>query len=197
MKKLSILSLLLLAACSSLPPEQSTVLKLTNNLALSDIKTSLRLCEEKNYKECERAGQIYNQEKNITQAKIYLEKACNNQIGSACYYLGEMTPITSRETFINANKYLSQGCNLNDYFSCYYLAKLYLITLNGQSTKLPNHDLYIKETRRLLDKACIGRINSACLMIANDLRPFQNQQAEEIKDMCRSGLIEGCETTEK
>lgn len=197
MKNLFMFSFLLLTACSSTPPEQSVVIKVTNNLALSDIKTSLRFCEEKNYKECERAGQIYQQEKNTNQAKIYLEKACNNQIGSACYHLGTLTPITSQATFLESTKYFSQGCDLNDNFSCYFLAKVFLATVNGQPTKLPNHDIYMAEIKRLLNKACVGKINSACLMIKNDLKPDSRQQLEEIKDMCHSGLIEGCETTNK
>jgi uncharacterized lipoprotein YajG len=200
MKNLFILSLFLLTACASQEPEQKVELKISNYGALSDIKTSLRLCEDKNYeknfKECERVGLIYHQENKPDLAKIFFEKACNNQVGTSCYYLGTMTPVTSQLTLLESTKYLSQGCELNEYYSCYFLAKIILATVNGQPTKLPNHETYIGTIKRLLGKACDGKMNSACLILKNDLTPVKTQQAEEIKDMCRAGLIEGCELLE-
>lgn len=168
-------------------------LTIGNNLALSDKKTSLRLCNEKNYKECERAGKIYLQEEDQSNAKKYFEIACSNKIGTSCYHLSTLKSIGSKETNKEFFDLLSKGCDYNDYFSCYQLGKFTGATslqqANG-STLQVNFSNYAKT---LLDKACKGKMVSACKFLESKFKAYPNQLTDEIADSCRAGIVEGCQ----
>ena len=52
-------------------------------------------------------------------------------------------------------------------------------------------------SKNFLNESCEGKIITACKLIENNFKSYAHQQADEIKDMCRAGLMGfGCETVD-
>lgn len=200
MKIIIISVLLLVSSCATKTPKEERVIKMTNSLQYSDLKTSLKLCEENNFKECERAGKIYEMENNDLMAKNFFEKACQNKIGTACFALGTLVGSLQPNSSLSLEKanllrleHFKSGCALNEFFSCYSLIKNML-------NSIALHDQESVEVKNALDLAtktlkftCDNKISSACKLLENNLRPYEKQAQDEIFDMCTVGIIEGCE----
>nr|WP_314090813.1 tetratricopeptide repeat protein [uncultured Campylobacter sp.] len=105
------------------------------------------ICGDKTPKECNDTGVKFENSKDYERAKLYYQKACDDNEGIACSNLGSLHQKLKSKEESEILKIFMKSCKLGNKYGCYNAANFYRL---GRGTE---HDF--AAARKLYEKSCL------------------------------------------
>ena len=105
------------------------------------------ICDAKTPKECNDTGVKFENSKDYERAKLYYQKACDDNEGIACSNLGSLHQKLKSKEESEILTIFAKSCKLGNKYGCYNAANFYRL---GRGTE---HDF--AAARKLYEKSCL------------------------------------------
>jgi len=143
------------------------------------------ICDAKTPKECNDTGVKFENSKDYERAKLYYQKACDDNEGIACSNLGSLHQKLKSKEESEILTIFAKSCKLGNKYGCYNAANFYRL---GRGTE---HDF--AAARKLYEKSCLELNHAQSCSIRGGMYQFSLGVKTADSKMAKKFYKMGCE----